>query len=143
MYSDEEGEERLAILDTIASYSYHFDSRDAHGWSQLFTEDGVWEFRPQVPAAGLPPFRQIGRAAIKAWAERRYETLGSNARFLHHQSTTRFLSISRDDAETRTLLIVTRCDVGELPRISATGTYHDIWRRTGEGWRFASRLLVT
>ena len=43
-------EDKLAIQQAIANYSYTFDSGDAEGWANIFTEDGVWEFF----AGGVP-----------------------------------------------------------------------------------------
>ena len=34
-------EDRLDILQKIAEYAYTFDGKDAEGWANLFTEDGV------------------------------------------------------------------------------------------------------
>ena len=36
-------EEKLAIHEMIARYSYTYDGRDADGFAQLFVEDGVFE----------------------------------------------------------------------------------------------------
>lgn len=134
---------RLSILQSIADYSYTFDGRDAEGWSQVFTEDAVWEFRPSDPASALAGFRAVGREAIRAWAEQRYRELGPGARFLHHQSTTSFDALDPAGGATRTLVTVSRCDAGDPPRLSVAGVYHDLWRPTPAGWRLAQRILVT
>ncbi len=36
-------EDKLAIHEVIARYSYTYDSNDADGFAQLFVEDGVFE----------------------------------------------------------------------------------------------------
>ena len=72
-------EDRLAIQEVIAQYSYTYDNQDAEGFARLFTEDGVFEvFVPVKQAAVL---RLESQAAINAWAAKRLETrrgLGSN-----------------------------------------------------------------
>jgi len=35
-------EDRLAIQDVIAQYSYTYDNQDADGFARLFAEDGVF-----------------------------------------------------------------------------------------------------
>jgi uncharacterized protein (TIGR02246 family) len=43
-------EDKLAIQEVIAQYSYTYDSQDAAGFAQLFVEDGVFEtFDPARP----------------------------------------------------------------------------------------------
>lgn len=62
-------EDRLAILEVIAQYSYAYDSCDAEGFARLFTEDGVFEvFAPLKHAAVL---RLQSHSAINAWAAER------------------------------------------------------------------------
>ena len=59
-------EDKLAIQEVMAQYSYTYDARDAEGFAALFTEDAVWE----LFAAGAthPEIRLTSRAAIRAWA---------------------------------------------------------------------------
>jgi hypothetical protein len=35
-------EDKLALQEVIAQYSYTYDSQDAEGFAQLFVEDGVF-----------------------------------------------------------------------------------------------------
>ena len=55
-------EDKLAIQEVIAQYSYTYDAQDAEGFAALFTEDAVWE----LFAAGStrPTIRLESRAAI-------------------------------------------------------------------------------
>jgi SnoaL-like domain len=43
-------EDKLAIHEVIAQYSYTYDGKDAEGFAQLFVDDGVFEvlFRGQT-----------------------------------------------------------------------------------------------
>ena len=36
-------EDKLAIQEVIAQYSYTYDAQDAEGFADMFTEDAVWE----------------------------------------------------------------------------------------------------
>jgi hypothetical protein len=42
--------DQLAIEDVIAQYAYRWDSKDASGFAELFTEDAVIERCPMGPA---------------------------------------------------------------------------------------------
>jgi hypothetical protein len=55
-------EDKLAIQEVIAQYSFFYDAQDAEGFAALFTEDAVWE----LFAAGAthPATRLDSRAAI-------------------------------------------------------------------------------
>lgn len=55
-------EDRFAILDTIAQYSYRYDGQDARGFSELFAVDGLWE--AWAAGAAEPELRLSGRAQI-------------------------------------------------------------------------------
>ena len=133
-------EDKLAIQEVISQYSYTYDAQDAEGFAALFTEDAVWE----LFAAGAthPTIRLESRAAIRAWAvQRLHERRG---RFIsrHYQSSTLFETLTAASARTRTMVLVTHQDVAEgVPRLTASGVYHDEWRKTPEGWRLVHRRL--
>jgi hypothetical protein len=57
-------EDKLAIQEVIAQYSYTYDAQDAEGFAALFTEDAVWE----LFAAGStrPAIRLESRAATRS-----------------------------------------------------------------------------
>lgn len=131
-------EDRLAILEVIAQYSYTYDSCDAEGFARLFTEDGLFEvFAPAKHAAVL---RLQSQTAINAWAAKRLARRRGVFRSRHHQSGTLFEELTSDPAKSRTMVLVTHQRLDEaLPRVALTGTYHDLWRKTGIGWRLAHR----
>ena len=56
-------EDKLAIQEVIARYSYAYDSRDADAFAQLFVEDGIFEVI--VPGESRPTVRLSSRAAIR------------------------------------------------------------------------------
>ena len=139
-------QDRLDILQKVAEYSYTFDGKDAEGWSKLFTVDGVWE---SIRGGDSEPTeRLVGRDEIRSWAAQRHATIPNTYRSFHHQSGTVFDELTQDSARTRTMLILTGQDTSSsdpregAPRVTITGTYHDDWQKTAEGWLFAKRVLV-
>jgi hypothetical protein len=139
-------EDRLAIIQKIAEYSYTFDGKDAERWSQLFTEDGIWE--SILKEAEEPTERLEGRSMIRDWAARRHGTIPDTYRSFHHQSGTLFDELTDHTACTRTMLILTGHDMSKPDAlksgatIAATGIYFDDWRKTEEGWLISRRVLV-
>ena len=132
-------EDRLAILEVIAGYSYTYDGQDADGYAELFTEDAVFEV---YAGRERPLVRNEGREAIREWARALHEEMPEGYQSRHHQTGTVFEEIGADSARTTTMLLGTRRYPGdESPRVSGTGVYHDEWRRTPEGWRFARRVV--
>ena len=140
-------DDRLAILDMIARYSYAWDGQDADAYAALLTTDGVFEVF--AAAREEPVIRNEGRDAIHAWARaihsgedlgRRPRTPGEQTR--HNQSGTVFDELGADAARTRTMLLSTvQAPDDPAPHPSTTGVYRDEWRRTPEGWRIARRSL--
>ena len=133
-------EDQLAIQQAIAAYSYTFDSGDAKGWADLFSEDAVWEFF----ASGemQPSVRLEGRDELRKFAEDRNRQRPEGVRSYHHQSCTAFEELTADSARTRVMLILTVQAAQESSaRVLTTGVYHDQWRKTPQGWRLAHRAL--
>jgi hypothetical protein len=133
-------EDKLAIQEVIAQYSYTYDAKDAEGFAALFMEDAVWELF--ASGATRPEIRLASRAAILAWAARRLQERRGRFTSRHYQSGLLFDELTSESARTRTMVLVTHQGVTEeAPRPTASGVYHDQWRKTPEGWRFAHRIL--
>jgi uncharacterized protein (TIGR02246 family) len=133
-------EDKVAIQEVIAQYSYAYDAQDAEGFAALFTEDALWE----LFAAGAthPAIRLESRAAIHAWAVQRLHDRRGRFISRHYQSSTVFETLTAESAGTRTMVLVTHQDLTEaVPRLTASGVYHDQWRKTPEGWRLVHRRL--
>jgi uncharacterized protein (TIGR02246 family) len=131
-------EDKLAIQEVIARYSYTYDSQDAEGFAQLFVEDGVFEVF--VPDKTIAVVRLQSRTAIRAWAAQRLHARRGHFTSRHYQSGTLFDMLTADVARTRTMVLVThqgRTDAAPRPTLS--GVYHDHWRRTPTGWRLVHR----
>jgi uncharacterized protein (TIGR02246 family) len=133
-------EDKLAIKEVIAQYSYTYDAQDAEGFAALFTEDAVWELF--AGGATQPSIRLESRAAIHAWAMQRLHKRRGRFISRHYQSNTLFETLTAESAQTRTMVLVTHQDVTEAaPHLTASGAYHDQWRKTPDGWRLAHRRL--
>lgn len=133
-------EDRFAILDTIAAYSYCYDGQDADGFAALFTEDGLWE--AWGPGATTPEVRLPSRDAIREWVSARLAKRVGKFSSRHHQSSTVFESLKTDSARTRTMILVTHQGVEDpAPTPTLSGYYLDTWRKTAQGWKFAHREL--
>lgn len=139
-------EDRLDILQKIAEYSYAFDGKDAEGWANLFTEDGVWDCI--IKEQEEPIDHLVGRDTIREWAVKRHSIIPDTYRSFHHQSGTSFDELTPDTARTRTMTIITGHDMsaGHDPakpaQVSTTGIYTDDWVKTSEGWLMKKRVLV-
>ena len=129
--------DRLAILEQIARYSYAWDDRDLEAYVALFAEDAAFVVDPELPDG--PSVDARGREAIRAWASERMAARKPGVQVRHHQSGTLFEELDGDRARTRTMLLTSR--VGPEGEPPTSGVYHDEWRRTPEGWRFARRTL--
>ena len=139
-------EDRLDILQKIAEYSYTFDGKDAEGWANLFTEDGIWD--SILKGQKTPTEHLVGRDSIREWAANRHNTITDTYRSFHHQSGTIFDELTPNSARTRTMLILTGQDMAPADparggaQVTITGVYHDEWVKAAAGWLMAKRVLV-
>jgi len=130
-------EDKLAIQEVIARYSYAYDRKDAEAFAQLFVEDGVFEVI--LPGESSPTVRLSSRAAIREWAAQRH-LLSAASQGRHYQSGVLFDELTGDTATARTMLLLTRQGAPDAaPLLHLTGVYHDEWRKTQEGWRLVHR----
>ena len=119
--------ERLSL-----DYAHFADNGDTAAWAQLFAED-----------AELHLFGQIhrGRAAIAGAVGGSKETTS-----LHLASNIRVNVLSEDRAE-GTCYVAAYVKPASGPKAvsvlapAAVGIYRDTYRRTADGWRFASRAF--
>ena len=139
-------EDRLDILQKIAEYAYTFDGKDAEGWANLFTKDGVWD--SIIKEQEEPMDHLVGRDTIREWAVNRHKTIPDTLRSFHYQSGTSFDELTPDAARTRTMVMVTGHDMSagldpaKPAQVSITGVYTDDWVKTSEGWLIKKRILV-
>jgi hypothetical protein len=122
----------LAIRDLAIAYGFAVDDRDWNRWKSLFTDDAHIDYSRSGGSAGT--LEQIaawlpGAMSVFAWSlhsilthEVRFTGAGTAAGRVH--------LFNRNGVEwegTREL-----CDIG--------GVYLDEYRRTGDQWRFTSRV---
>ena len=132
--------DKLAILDVIARYSYTYDGRDADGFTQLFTDDGVFEVIPS--GSSQPELRLTSRVAMHAWVVQRHQQVVKGIQDRHFQSGTVFDVLTPEHAQTRTMVLITHQGAHDpTPRPVLSGVYHDHWHKTQCGWQFTQRTL--
>jgi hypothetical protein len=130
-------ESRLAIFDLEGSYSRTWDLGDAAGWSELFTEDGVFV----VAAVGRKPEQRIvGRSSLEEMC-RNFTAKITGLHLLHLPE----LTVERDEASSR-LHFEFRSVRRDIPdysqETSMSGYYDTSYRRETNGWRIALRREV-
>jgi hypothetical protein len=132
--------DKLDILAVIAQYAYTYDGRDADGFAQLFTEDGIFEVR--YAGSSQPELLLTSRAAILAWVLQRHQQVVKGIQDRHYQSGTVFDVLTPEQAQTRTMVLITHQGANDpTPRPVLSGVYHDRWHKTPSGWRIAQRTL--
>jgi hypothetical protein len=122
--------ERLAL-----DYSFHADRLEWEPWSQLFADDGEMHLFGQV-------FK--GPAAIRGAVA---ANSSPNSLSVHAISNHRIDVVSEDEARGTVYVIVyagERKAAGQPVTVDKitpmiVGTYHDVYRRDGGGWKFAQR----
>ncbi len=133
-------EDMLAIQQEIARYSYTFDSGDADGWAELFTEDALWEY--VATGAAEPTTRLAGRQALREFCARRFSERPAGMTSHHHQSGVIFDELSDVSAKTRCMLVLTTQKTGEPAHVLLTGISRDEWVKARDGWRIKHRVLT-
>jgi ketosteroid isomerase-like protein len=118
-------EDRDEIRQLMYRYGHTWDNQDAHGWVNVFTEDGVyWE-------GGGPVFK--GHEELY-WYARDTQPRFSG-RF--HIVTNQLIDVEGDTAKAHSYFLIVE---GLAPCLS--GTYDDKIVRTANGWRFAERIVT-
>jgi ketosteroid isomerase-like protein len=131
-------EDRLAIQEIIARYSYTYDRNDADGFARLFVEDAVFEIF--VPGKATAAVRLRSRTEIRDWAAQRMRERTGRFASRHYQTGVLFDELTSDSATSRTMVLVTHQGIADpAPRPTVSGVYHDRWRRTQTGWQLAHR----
>jgi|TARA_B100000959_G_scaffold262765_1_gene301505 uncharacterized protein (TIGR02246 family) len=135
-------EDKLAIAEMAAQYSYRWDSKDSAGFAKLFTEDGVME--RWVAGELVAGSRLDSREAILNYAKTSHEGRLADRQTRHHASGLVFIELSADTALTENMALITHQTAGTAPAfISGSGIYRNSWRKTSEGWRITKRMLFT
>jgi hypothetical protein len=120
-------DEILAIQKLMADYNHVVDRLDGDGFAALFVEDGSLQRGPDLTR---------GRDALRTFA-------GGLPDGVRHLLTNVSIDGDGNDATSRAYVQIwaTPAMAGEA-RVLRSGIYDDVLRRTDEGWRFVSRVLV-
>lgn len=133
--------DRLAITDVLAQYAYRWDGKDAVGFAELFTDDGVFE--RQVNGEPVPGSRLIGRQAIFEYARESHQGRLADRQSRHHFSSIVFLELNPEIAITENVALITHQTASEAhPLIQMSGIYRITWRKTAAGWQMSKRILM-
>jgi|SRR6185503_18829288 len=121
----------------VAQYCHYVDHGEAARVADLFAENGVCTLNAKM----------VGRDAIRANFQRRQALTDRRSR--HVCCNLLIDVIDEDHAEGVAYLTLYRRDVGDGRRTAPSsapnivGEYRDAFVRTPEGWRFASRGVVS
>jgi hypothetical protein len=127
-------EDKLAIQEVIARFSYAWDAKDAEDFAQLLSDDAVLEIFTSGDTS--PQLHLASRAAICRWAVQNHSERLRGIQTRQHQSGLLFDEITAETARTRTMVLVTHQGATEaVPRLHRSGMYHMQWRKLPEGWR--------
>ncbi len=133
---------KLAIAETLAQYSYRWDSKDAEGFANLFTEDGVME--RWLNGAVVEGSRIEGKSAIFDYARRSHQGRLADRQTRHHFSGLVFLELTDDTAVTENMALITHQTADDgAAFIRSSGIYRNTWSKTAQGWRISKRILFT
>lgn len=122
--------DRLAIIDTVVAYATAVDTRDWTLFAHLFTTDAVWEY-----SAGHE--RCAGPDDIVARVRASIEGLDATQHFV----TNHVVTVVGDTATHGCYYLAQHLRSGG--RFLAAGRYADRLRRTDDGWRIATRVLLS
>ena len=124
-------EDKQALHDLAHLYGFVMDERDLDGLSSLFTEDARLGSEDGV-------FDAQGLETIAKTYQGRYDVLGATHHFVH-SALSRF---DDSDPDVAYGLVSGHAEVvrqGETMVVALR--YHDVYRRTADGWRIAERVM--
>jgi len=134
-------QDRVLIGEMLAQYSYRWDGKDSAGFAALFTEDG--EMERWVSGARVDGSVVTGRTGIFEYARSSHQGRLADRQTRHHFSGLVFKELSENYAVTENMALITHQTAGNSPAIASSGIYRITWRKTGQGWRMAQRILLT
>jgi ketosteroid isomerase-like protein len=128
------------ITRLVARLVFEADEGALDDYLALFTDDAVWEVRPG-PGSQVPASLCTGRDEISASVQQRraYGVQGPGAGTMHH-ITTQHYDVTGDEATGRIYYQFVGM-VDGVPTIRTLGEYRDRYRRTGDGWKLAERVV--
>ncbi|RYD93728.1 MAG: nuclear transport factor 2 family protein [Sphingomonadales bacterium] len=129
---------RESIRHLIATYNIAGDAMRPEDLAAVFADDAIYEFNGFSP---VPGFHFEGRAAIReasaGWRKRETPAKPSKLSFVRHNITTCRIELTAPDTATARTYWMVMTDIGP----DHSGTYNDVFRREGDGWRIAHRKI--
>lgn len=120
-------QDELELRDLVARYADAVNRNDEEAWRATWGENGVWELMGNT-IEGRNAVVAVWRGAMASF------------RFALHCVHTGVLEIEGDEARGRWTLSELAAPKDGDPQLMVA-LYHDAYRRTPEGWRFARRRL--
>jgi SnoaL-like domain len=121
----------LACRRLVMSFAHHVDHRRFREVADLFADDGVWLRRGET---------MRGPDQILAFLEKRAATVVER----HVMSTTLVEQLTHTTCSATSYVTIFRANrvgdaIPDLTAPAAFGEFHDMFRLTDDGWRFAYR----
>ena len=131
--------DRFAIEKAISQYAYRWDTKNAEGFADLFTEDAAMErwVRGELKS------EIKGRNAIKEYARESHQGRLADRQTRHHMSNIVFTEIGDDTALSENLVLITHQTAGSMPVPVSTGTYQIAWCKHDKDWKIMKRVLIS
>lgn len=129
-------EDRAALQDLLAGYSWSLDTGDTEGLVACFTEDAR-----MIEEVFEDPDIWEGHAGIRALASHYFNAPGFPGR-QHHHTMSQYTAQEDGSIRSRGFCFVTECE-GEPPYLLRfTGWYEDLSVKGADGrWRFRERIV--
>jgi hypothetical protein len=137
--TDRKTQDRVEITELIGRYSILYDAGAIKEMSVLFTEDAVFDVKPEPSFFRVP---LIGREQIEAEIGKRHAEIVKTGYRRHFNTNTIFHNISNESASTSTYLILLGASNNSPLQLLGTGMYHDEFKRDGGRWLFSKRSCV-
>lgn len=131
--TDDPAADELAVRNVIAALARTADGDDVDAYLALFTPDAVWEL-PEGTRRGHDELRTGSRERRAAG------TIGPGSSTRHVVATVVVhLDGDRATAESTWMFLA---DTTSAPRVARVGTYADEFRRDGDRWLLARRVIT-
>ena len=124
-------EDRNALHDLYARYSYAFDGADADAWADLFTQNG--RFAP-------PAIEEVvGTDALRGFVASR----SADAPGMRHLMSNVLVEATEGGARGKAYFLCLRLAADGLFRLRNFGRYEDEFERENGTWKIARRVVVS
>ncbi|GAA4481925.1 hypothetical protein GCM10023094_30910 [Rhodococcus olei] len=131
-----------AIRSLIARVAHAADEAALEAYTQLYTEDAVWEMTGAT-RAGARPQVCTGRTEIVAAArERRDAGIAGPGTATRHVTTCVAVTVDTADSARAESVWQFFVDTTTAPSLSGMGRYHDVFRRVDGRWLLARRSIT-